>query len=150
MDQLHANPVPLPLGRIVVERHLGVVQRVGEHEWAEYRYVFGSRLGAAPFGPVEQFRIRRLEPVPHLLDRIDLEPERVGQRLLGEPRADPDPKRTGRQLEQGEPAGRVEMVEHRGKHAGRLHPACTPQLLDRAADAEGAVVELGLALRQRP
>ena len=35
------------------------------------------------------------EAVPDLLDRFDLEPEGVGQRLLGEPRVDPDAKRAG-------------------------------------------------------
>ena len=51
------------------------------------------RLRRAALGPVEQLGKGRLEAVPDLLDRLDLEPERVGERLLGEPGVDPDAKR---------------------------------------------------------
>ena len=98
-----------------------VVERMGEHERPEHGHVADGRLLAAALGPVEQFGERRPKSVPHLLDRFDLEPERLGQRLLGEPGIDPDAKRAERQLEQREPARCVEMVEHRCKHARRIH-----------------------------
>ena len=53
------------------------------------------------------------KPVPDLLDRLDLEAERVGERLLRQPRVDPDPKLAERQLQQREAARRIEVVEHR-------------------------------------
>ena len=143
MDQLDADSVPFPLGGIIVERDLGLFERVGEHERAEHRHVAHGRLLGAALRPVEQLGERRPQAVPHLLDRLDLEPERVGQRLLGEPRADPDPKRAGRELEQREAARRIEMVEHRGERARRIQPGRRAQPLDRLGDADRGVVDLG-------
>ena len=151
VDQLDADPVPFPLGGIIVERDLGVVERMGEHERAEHRHVADGRLLGAPLRPVEQLGERRLEAVPHLLDRLDLEPERIGQRLLGQPRADPDPKRARRQLEQGEAPRRIEMVEHVGKRARRIEARRRAQPIDRIGDANGRVVHLGRLIdRLRP
>jgi hypothetical protein len=151
VDQLDADAVPFPLGRELVERHLRFLERVGEHERPEHRHVARARLGAASFGPVEQLGIGGLEPVPHLLDGIDIEPERVGQRLLGEPRADPDAQLAGRQLEQGEAPRRVEMVEHRRQRARRVHPARIAQPLDGVGNADRRIVDFGrLTLRRWP
>ena len=100
MDQLHANPVPLPFRGIVFERHFRVVERVGEHERAEHRHVARRRLLAAPFRPVEQLGKGRAQPMPDFLDRIELEPERLGQRLLRQPGIDPDAELAERELEQ--------------------------------------------------
>ena len=99
----------------------------------EHRHVARGRLLGAALGPVEQLGEGRPQAVPHLLDRLDLEPERVGQRLLGEPRVDPDAKRAGRQLEQREAARRIEMVEHRRQHARRIELRRRAQPLDRVA-----------------
>ena len=98
-------------------------------------------VGAA-LGPVEQLGERRLEAVPHLLDRFDFEPEGVGQRLLGEPRIDPDAKRAGRQLEQREAARCIEMVEHRRQRLRRIEPRRRAQPLDRVGDADRRVIDL--------
>ena len=84
-----------------------------------------------------------LQPVPDLLHRFDFEPERVGQRLLGEPRIDPDPQLAGRKLQQGETPGCIEMVEHRREHPRRIEARGRPQPLDRLADADRRIVDLG-------
>src|SRR5258708_3095635 len=67
MDELDADPVPLPLGRIVVERYPCFLERVGEHERPEHRHVTRGWLAGTPLGPVEQLGERRLEAVPDLL-----------------------------------------------------------------------------------
>ena len=78
-----------------------------------------------------------------------LEPECLGQRLLGEPRIDSDSKLAERQLEQREPARRVEMVEHPGEHLRRIQLRGGAQPLDRLADADGRIVDLGRFARRR-
>ena len=84
--------------------------------------------------------------MPDLLDRIDLEPERAGQRHLGEPRRNADPERAGGELQQGEAAAGVEMVEHGGKRPRRLGPPERGEPLDHVREAERAVVEVGRLL----
>ena len=81
--------------------------------------------------------------MPHFLDRLDIEPEGVGQRLLGEPRRNADAQRAGGQLEDREAARRIEMVEHFLEHARGVGAACGAQPLDRVGQAHGAVVDLG-------
>ena len=106
---------------------------------------------APALGPVEQFGKRRLEPVPHFLDRLDVERESVGERLLGEPGGDADAERTGGELQERESARTVEMVEHPGQHPRRLQLAGQAQPLDRVAQPDRAVVEVGrFALGHRP
>ena len=87
--------------------------------------------------------------MPDLLDRIDVEPERLGQRDLGEPRRDADAQRAGGELEQGEAAAGVEMVEHRGERARRLGPAERGEPLDHVGEPQRAVVEIGRLVRRR-
>ena len=91
MDELDADPVPLPFGQIVVQRDPRFLERMGEHEGAEDRHVLGGRLRAAALRPIEDRRVRRADAVPDLLDRIDVEFERIGERDLGEARGDTDP-----------------------------------------------------------
>ena len=112
MDDVHANPVPFPLGGIIGEIDAQVLQRMCQHERPEHRHVGCRRLAPASLDPVEQRRIRRLDPVPHLLHRLDIDAERIRQRLLGQPRGDADAQAAGRHLEQGEPLLGVELVEH--------------------------------------
>ena len=52
-DDLDADPVPFPLGGIIVHRHARLVERVGEHERAEHRHVARGRLLALALGPGE-------------------------------------------------------------------------------------------------
>ena len=92
MDELDADPVPFPLGGIIVHRDAQILERMGEHERPEHRHVLGGRLGAAPLGPGEDRQIRRADAVPDLLDRIDVEPERLRQSDLGEPGRNADPQ----------------------------------------------------------
>ena len=113
MDQLQADAVPLPFGGIGVEVELGIFQRMGEHEGAKHRHVARGRLLAAPFAPGEQLEIGRLQPVPDLLHRLDIDLEGIGEGLLGVAGVDPDAQLPGGELEQRIAAGRVEMVEHR-------------------------------------
>ena len=143
MDQLHADPVPLPFGCIVAERHHRVVERVGQHERPEHRHVAHGRLIGAALGPVEQLGERRPQPVPHFLDRLDFQPEGVGQRLLCKTSADADAKRARRQLQQSETAGSIEVVEHRREHPGSVHSRCRTQPFDRVGDADRRIVDLG-------
>ena len=121
MDQLDSDAVPFPLGRIIIERDSGLLERMGEHERPEHRHVAHGRLARASFRPIEELAERGAEAVPHLLDSFDVEPEGIGQRLLRQPRADPDPERACGKLQQREPPGRIEMVEHVGEHARRIH-----------------------------
>src|SRR3954471_8053952 len=102
MDELDADPVPLPLRDIVVERDLRFFERVSEHERTEDGHVANERLPSAAFCPLEQFREWRAEAMPHLFDGIDVQPERVGKRLLGEAGIDANAKLTERQLQQRE------------------------------------------------
>src|SRR5207253_4289327 len=44
MDELDADPVPFPFGEIIVQRDLRLLERVGEHEWAEDRDIPGGGL----------------------------------------------------------------------------------------------------------
>jgi hypothetical protein len=122
---------------------------VGEHERAENRHVACARLGRPALGPVEQLGERRCKAVPHFLHRLDLEPERIGERLLGEPCANADPELTRCELEQREPAGRIEMVEHRREHPRRLEPRRGAQPLDRVRNADRRVVQLRRPGRRR-
>ena len=110
MNQLDADPVPFPLGGIVSEADPRLVERMGEHERPKHRNVLGGRLLGLAFAPVEQFLIRGFEPVPHFFDGLDIDPESVGQRLLGEPCGNPDPKRAGGKLEDCIAAGDVKVV----------------------------------------
>ena len=73
---------------------------------------------ARPFRPVEQFAERRTQAVPDFLNRLDLETEGVGEGLLGQAGVDPDAQAAGGQLQQGEPARGIEMVEHRASTRG--------------------------------
>ena len=150
MDQLDADPVPFPFGGIIVEADLRVLDRVGEHERAEHRDVGDQRRLGAALAPVEQFGEGRLEPVPHLLDPLDVEPEGVGQRLLGEPRRNADAQRAGGELEDGVAPRRVEMVEHFLEHARGVGAARGGQSLDRVGQAHAAIVEVGLAVGRGP
>ena len=89
--------------------------------------------------------------MPHLFDRLDFQFESVGQRLLGKPRIDSDAQRAGRELEESEAARRIEMVEHPGKHARRVHLARRAKPLDCVGNADRRVVHLGrFAGRRRP
>ena len=99
--------------------------------------------GAAPLRPVEEGKVWRIDPVPDLLDRVDVEAEGLRQRRLGEPGGDSDPELPGRQLEQSVAAAGVEMVEHPRQRAGRLGAAQGLQPLDDGGDAQGPVVDLG-------
>ena len=83
VDELDADPVPFPLGRIIVERDLRLLERVGEHERAEDRHVARGGLLGAALSPVEQLGEGRLEAMPYFLDRLDLEPEGLREGLLG-------------------------------------------------------------------
>ena len=120
VHQLDPDPVPFPLRRIFLERNPGVVERMGQHERAKHRHVRRRRLFGAAFSPVEQLRERRPEPVPDLFNRFHLEAERLGKRLLREPRIDADAQLAERELQQGIAAGCIEMVEHRGKDPRRI------------------------------
>src|SRR5436190_12286679 len=110
MDQLDSNSVPFPFGRVIFERNPGIVQGMSEHEGSEYRDILGGRLWPLAFTPFEQLAIRGLQPMPHLLDLLHIEPKGVGQRLFGEPRRDADAKCASRELEQCEPARGIEMI----------------------------------------
>ena len=89
--------------------------------------------------------------MPDLLDRIDLEIERLSQRHLGKSGGDADPKLARRQLEQGEAPGGVEMIEHLRQRPGRLGPAEQSEPLDHIGDPKRPVVEIGgLILGCRP
>ena len=100
-----------------------------------------GRLRRLALAPVEQLAIGRLQTVPYLLDLLDIEPEGVGQRLLGEPRRNSDAKRAGGQLEQREPARHIEMIEHFRQHRRRIGSAGQAQPVDRVGNADGAIVE---------
>jgi hypothetical protein len=80
--------------------------------------------------------------VPHLLDRIDVEPERLRKRRLGEPRADPDPQLAGREFEQCIAAAGVQMVQHLGNRSRRFGPAERGEPLDHGGYTQTAVVDL--------
>src|SRR5258705_12115719 len=75
VDELDANAVPLPLGGIVIERYLGRVERMGEHERPEHRHVSRRWLLGAAFGPVEQLGERRAKSMPHFLHPFSLQPQ---------------------------------------------------------------------------
>ena len=120
MDDLDADAVPFPLGGIIGEVDALALQPMREHERAEHRHVGGRRAVAAPLAPGENLRIGRGEAVPHLLDMVDVERERLRERGLGESRRDADAQGPGRHLEQREPLLRVQPVEHAGERAGRI------------------------------
>ncbi len=80
--------------------------------------------------------------MPDLFDRIELEPEGLGQGLLREARVDPDSKLAERQLQKREPARCIEMIEHARERVRRVQLARRPQAVDRIADSDGRVVDL--------
>ena len=144
MDQLNADPVPFPLRRIIRQVDAGLVERMREHERAEHRNVLGGGLLGAALAPVEQLGEWRPQPVPHFLDLLDVEPERVGERLLGQPRRNPDPKRPGGELEDRKPSRGVEMVEHRLEHLGTVRTRRGGQARHGFGQRDGAIVDLWL------
>ncbi len=143
MDELDADPVPFPLGGIVREIDLNVLQRMGEHEGAEDRRVGGGRPLAPALGPGEQRQIRGPQPVPDLLHLVDIEPERLRQPGLGQPRRYADAQRPGRELEQSEAPRRIELIEHRRQRARRLRAAERRQAIDHGRQAERAGIDFG-------
>ena len=132
---------------ILVERDPGLVERVGEHERAEHRNIAHGRLLGPALGPVEQLGERRPQTMPNLLHGIDFEGERLGQSLLGEAGIDADAELAGRELQQGEPARCVEMVEHRCEHLRRVEPRCGSQPLHRVRNPDRGVIDLGRLAR---
>ena len=115
MDDLDADAVPFPLGRIVGEVELEVVERVREHERPEGGDVLRGRLRAAA-DPREQLGVGRRDAVPDLLDRLDFDPETLRERRLRQPRRDADAQRPRRELEQRIARLRVEPVHQFGHH----------------------------------
>ena len=150
MDQLNPDSIPFPFGGIIVEVDPGLVEWMGEHERPEHRNVLGGGLRGTALAPIEQLQIWRLQPVPHLLDRLDIDFERIGQRLLGQARRNPDPKCAGGKLEQGIAPRHVEMVEHGGQHRRRVALRHRLEPLHCFRQADGAIVQHRLPLRHRP
>ncbi len=141
-DELDADPVPFPLSGEFVERDARIFERMGEHERPEDRHVLCLRLLAPPLRPGEERQIGRPDTVPHLLDRIDVEPEGLCQCRLGEAGRNADAQLAGRELQQGVAAAGVEMVEHLRQRRRRFRAAETLQPLDDRRDAQAAVVDL--------
>src|SRR5437868_10832904 len=54
MDELNADPVPLPLRRIIGERDSRLLKRVSKHKRPEHWHVADGGLGGAALRPVEQ------------------------------------------------------------------------------------------------
>jgi hypothetical protein len=86
--------------------------------------------------------------MPHLLDLIDIEAERLRQPGLGQPRRDTDAQRAGGQLEQGKAAGRIELVEHRRQRARRLGAPERGQPIDDRGETERARIHFGRDTRR--
>jgi hypothetical protein len=146
--QLHADAVPFPFRGIIGQadrllRQRPPLQRMGEHERPEHRHVARPRLLPAPLRPGEERQIRRPDAVPHFLDRIDIQLERLRQRRLRQPCADPDPQLARSEFEQGIAAARVEMVEHLGNRRRGFGAAERRQPLDHRADAQRPIIDLG-------
>jgi hypothetical protein len=100
-------------------------------------------------GPVEQSGERRLQAVPDLLDRFDSSAEALGQRLLGEPRVDPDAQRAERELEQRETARASRWSSIAASTAA--HPSSTPSEAARShRDSDRRIVDLGGSPCGRP
>ena len=134
MNELDADAVPLPLGRIVFEADPRIFERVREHEWPKHWHVSCDWWSRLSLCPLEQLGERRLQAVPHLLDRLHFEAERIGQRLLCQPRADTHTQCAGRELEQREAPRGIEMIEHAGKRARSIEPRRRAQAFDRLGD----------------
>ncbi len=100
-----------------------------EHERAEVRRTLGVGARSA-LAPGEQAGIRRRERVPHLLDRIDIEPETLRKRGLGEPGGDTDAHRPGRQLDQRVAAIAVQPIHIFAEQGRRAHSADTGEGID--------------------
>ena len=101
-----------------------------------------------PFGPGEDRQIGRVDAVPDLLQRIDVELERLRQRDLGEPGRDADAQRPGGELEQGEAAAGIEMVEHPRQRRRRLRlaqasPAARPRAESRSVPSSRSQASSG-------
>ena len=88
--------------------------------------------------------------MPHLLDPLDVEPEGVGQRLLGKPRRNADAQGAGGELEDGVASRGVEMIKHFLEYARRVGAAGRGQTLDRVGQAHAAIVEVGLVVGRVP
>ena len=162
--ELHPDAVPLPLRAVGLRRDRGgvrLLQRMGEHQRAEDRRVARIGAGAMPFEPGEEIVVGRLQPVPDLLDRIELDAGPLRQGGLGQPRGDADAQSAGHQLDQREAPIGVERVEpardqrrqlrlrrrlHRVHHLGeaggrRVHPlARRPDQRHRLGEVADVVV----------
>ena len=62
-----------PLGGVILHRHFQLFEGMRKHERPEDGHVARRRLRTAPFCPVEKLQEGRRQPVPHLLDGIDVE-----------------------------------------------------------------------------
>src|SRR4029453_3525848 len=112
MNELDADPIPLPFGGELFERDLRLFEGMCEHERAKHGYVSRGRLLAAPLSPVEELGERWAETMPDLFHGIEFKPECLRQRLFGEACIDPHPELPERELQQCEPPGSVKMIEH--------------------------------------
>ena len=137
-DDLHADAVPLPLGREVGEverRPVRVLQRVRQHQRPEHRRVDHVGPRPAPVEPGEQRLVGRRQRVPDLLDVGDVEAGHLGHRRLGEPRRHADAQRAGQQLEQRPAPRGVERVEPGLQPRPQLVAADQGQLGDDVGEA---------------
>ena len=111
---LHAHAVPLPFGGYLVGIEPGPVaflDRVRQHQRAEYGLAF--RVGPRPavIEPCEQVCVRWGNRVPHLLDVGQLMAAHLRQRRLGKTRRDADARRPADELQQRPAPAHVEAIE---------------------------------------
>ena len=112
--RLEADAVPFPLGHEVGGIELGEVlllERVREHRRPERRRVARFRPRRPALDPGEQLTVRRLEPMPDMLDLVRRDVAEARDRGLRQPRRDADAQLAGDELEERPARRLVEDVE---------------------------------------
>ena len=113
VNQLHTNPVPLPLRCIV--RHVDgcFFQRMRQHEGTKCRQIGDIRRCLSIRSPGKQFFVRRGEAVPILFNVFDRHVEALRKGHFAQPAGHADPHSSGGQFQQCKAAGRIQPVEKR-------------------------------------
>ena len=95
MDDLDADAVPFPFGRVIAQVDHGFFQRMRQHERAEGRQIVDVGRRLALCCPVEQRGIGRLQAVPVFLHLVDRHGEGLREGRLGEAAGYADPHAAG-------------------------------------------------------
>ena len=121
-DKLHANPVPFPLGLIIIRRQPveipSLVDRVRQHHRMESLAVADFRARSGAVEPCKKLGVGDVQPMPDLFDLGEVMTAIGCQCSLCQTRRHADPQPARGELDHGPAFGRACLVQQRGNMAG--------------------------------